>query len=139
MNGTVFEDSDTMKLLPILLAASILAPVGAQQTTQEKPTQPVDPAFEGCLAKGPTDGVFLLQNARAVSGTIVGTGLRLRLVADNKGIELLPHLNHVVQVSGPVEGTVPTPPTPEKPVPDTELPQVRVKAVSMISNECIVP
>lgn len=124
-----------MKLLPILLAASLLAPVVAQQTTQEKPKQPVDPAFEGCLAKGPTEGVFLLQNARPVAGTIVGTGLRFKLVADNKGIDMTPHLNHVVQVSGPVEGTVPP---AGKQVPEAELPQVRVKSLSMISNECVI-
>ena len=136
VNGTVFEEEEGMKLFPILLAASILAPFAAQQTTQAPPKQPVDPAFEGCIAKGPTEGVFLLQNARAVAGTIVGTGLRFRLVADNKGINLTPHVNHVVQVTGPVEGQIPA---PGKTVPDTELPQLRVKVLSMISSECIVP
>ncbi len=125
-----------MKLFPILLAASILVPFAAQQTTQDTPKQPVDPAFEGCIAKGPAEGVFLLQNARAVAGTIVGTGLRFRLIADNKGVNLAPHVNHVVQVTGPVEGQIPV---PGKAVPDAELPQLRVKTLSMISSECIVP
>lgn len=125
-----------MTLLPILLAASILVPFAAQQTTQDTPKQPVDPAFEGCIARGPTEGVFLLQNARPVAGTIVGTGLRFRLIPDNKAINLAPHVNHVVQVTGAVEGQLPA---PGKTVPDTELPQLHVKTLKMVSSECIVP
>ncbi len=125
-----------MTFLPILLAASILAPFGAHQATQEKPKPAAESAFEGCLAKSTTEGVFLLTNARAVAGTIVGVGLRLKVVADNKGIDLFSHLNHVVQVTGPVEGTIST---SGKPIPEAELPLVRVKALSMISSECIVP
>lgn len=124
-----------MKLLPLIVALGLLGPVGSQ-AQQEKPTPPVEPAFEGCLAKSSTEGMFLLTNARAVNGTIVGTGLRFRVMPDNKGVELLPHVNHVVQITGPVEGTVPP---AGKQVPETELPQIRAKGLSMIANECIVP
>ncbi len=125
-----------MTLLPILLAASILVPFAAQQTTQDTPKQSVDSAFEGCIARGPTEGVFLLENARPVAGTIVGTGLRFRLIPDNKAINLAPHVNHVVQVTGAVEGRIPA---PGKTVPDTELPQFHVKTLKMVSSECIAP
>lgn len=124
-----------MKLFPLLLTVSLLGPVGFQ-AQQEKPKPQTEPAFEGCLAKSSTEGVFLLTNARAVSGTIVGTGMRFRVMPDNKGVELLPHVNHVVQITGPVEGTMPA---AGKQVPEPELPQIRAKGLSMISNECIVP
>lgn len=124
-----------MKLLPLLLTVWLLGPVGFQ-AQQEKPKPPVEPAFEGCLAKSTTADIFLLTNARAVGGPIVGTGLRLRVMADHKGIELLPHVNHVVQIAGPVEGAMPP---VGKQVPEPELPQIRAKSLSMISNECILP
>ena len=124
-----------MKSFISALAVCLIAgaSAGAQQQQQQTPPPP-DPAFEGCLAKSTTEGVFLLTNARAVSGTIVGTGLRFRVMPDNKGIELLPHVNHVVQITGPVEGTMPP---AGKQVPEPELPQIRAKGLSMISNECI--
>lgn len=124
-----------MKILPLVFAVSLLTPAGFQ-APQEKPKPPTEPAFEGCLAKSSTEGTFLLTNARAVSGTIVGTGLKFRVMADNKGVELLPHVNHVVQITGPVEGTIPP---AGKPVPENELPQLRAKGLSMIANECITP
>lgn len=121
-----------MKLLPFVLALSVLAPL-TSQTAQEKQKPPADPSFEGCLARGSAEGVFLLQNGREVTGTVVGAGLRFRLVPDNKSIDLLPHLNHVVRVTGPVTGTVPV---TEK-APERDLPQLRVKALTMVSNECV--
>lgn len=122
-----------MKLIPLLLTVSLLSPIGFQ-AQQEKPKPPADPVFEGCLAKSSTEGTFLLTNARAVNGTIVGTGLRFRVMPDNKGVELMPHVNHVVQITGPVEGTMPP---AGKQVAEPELPQIRAKGLSMISNECI--
>lgn len=123
-----------MKSFISALAVCLVAGFASTGAQQQPTPPPPDPAFEGCLAKSSTDGVFLLTNARAVAGTIVGTGLRFRVMADNKGIELLPHINHVVQVTGPVEGAVPP---VGKPIPEPELPQIRVKGLSMISSECI--
>lgn len=125
-----------MKSFISALAVCLIAgaSAGAQQQQQQTPPPSPEPAFEGCLAKSTTEGVFLLTNARAVSGTIVGTGLRFRVMPDNKGVALLPHLNHVVQITGPVEGTIPA---AGKQVPEPELPQIRAKGLSMISNECL--
>lgn len=124
-----------MKSFISALAVCLIAgaSAGAQQQQQQTPPPP-EPAFEGCLAKSTTEGVFLLTNARAVSGTIVGTGLRFRVMPDNKGVELLPHVNHIVQITGPVEGRVPP---AGKQVPEPELPQIRARGLSMISNECL--
>lgn len=125
-----------MNVLPILFVVSLLSPSTGNQAVQETPKPAPAPSFEGCLAKGATEGTFLLQNARSVSGTVAGTGLRFRLVADTKDIALAPHLNHVVRVTGPVEGTIPA---SGSSVPEPDLPQIRVKALSMISNECLAP
>lgn len=123
-----------MKSFISALAVCLVAGLASTGAQQQPTPPPPEPAFEGCLAKSTTDGVFLLTNARAVNGTIAGTGLRFRVVPDNKGITLLPHVNHVVQITGPVEGAIPP---AGKPVPETELPQIRAKGLSMISNECI--
>lgn len=124
-----------MKSYLSALAVCLVVGIGSADAQQQQtPAPPSEPALEGCLAKSRTEGVFLLTNARAVSGTIVGTGLRFRVIPDHKGIELLPHLNHVVQITGPVEGAMPS---AGKQVPETELPQIRAKGLSMISNECI--
>jgi hypothetical protein len=125
-----------MKLMSLVFAVSLLAQFSGGPAVQEPPKPAVAPSFEGCLAKGSAEGTFLLQSARDVSGTVVGTGLRFRLVADTKDIALMPHVNHVVRVTGPVEGTIPP---AGSTVPEADLPQIRVKALSMISSECIVP
>jgi hypothetical protein len=123
-----------MKLLPVLLFVGLTAavPVVQSQETQKKPT---DPAFEGCIAAAQAEGAFLLRNAHAAGGTIAGTGLQFRLLPD-KGVELKPHVGHVVRVTGPMEGTVPA---SGKTVPEPELPLIRVKTVTMVSSECLQP
>jgi len=125
-----------MKLLPIMFAVSLAWSSTGSQVAQEAPKPVTDPSFEGCLAKGAAENTFLLQNARSVSGNVPGVGLRFRLVAEAKDVALVPHVNHVVRVTGPVEGTVPA---QGATLPETELPRIRVKALQMISSECISP
>lgn len=122
-----------MTFLPYVLALMLNVGPGFH-ASQDRLQPPPDPTFEGCLAKSATDGVWLLTNARAISGTIVGAGLRFRVIPDTKGIELVPHVNHVVQVTGPVEGTIPA---QGKQVQEADLPQIRAKSLAMVSNECL--
>jgi hypothetical protein len=122
-----------MNFLPALLVVSLLVPATGLQT-QDPPQKPKELTFEGCLSKGATEGSLLLKNAHAVGGTIAGTALQFRLIPDNEGIDLQSHLTHVVQVSGPMEGTIPA---AGRTVPERELPLIRVRTVSMISNECL--
>lgn len=115
-----------------LEAASQAPPVsGAQARAQQAPKELT---FEGCLTKG-AEGQLLLTNAHSVGGVMAGAGLRFRLQSAHEGIPLQPHLNHVVQITGPLEGVMPP---AGRTVPDRELPLIRVKTLSMISNECLI-
>lgn len=104
---------------------------GPQQIQQEQ-SRP-DVTLTGCLATGES-GAYLLSNAVAESG-IVGTNLKFLVVADNDGINLKSHLNHQVRVMGPTDGKAPT----SRPVPESELPTIRVKTISSVTNECVGP
>lgn len=122
-----------MKFLPVILFVGLTAVAPGHQT-QDPPQKPAELTFEGCLTAAATEGGFLLRNAHAVGGAIAGTGLQFRVIPDHKGIELRPHLTHIVQVTGPMEGAIP--PT-GRVVPERELPLIRVRTLSMISNECL--
>ncbi len=130
------RDLPTLRARALTLVANS-CPVHPSAEAPDTPQPPAQPprelTFEGCVTRG-ADGQLLLTNAHSVGGVIAGAGLRFRLLPDHDGILLQPHLNHVVQLTGPMDGLLPP---PGRIVPDRELPLIRVKTVSKISNECL--
>jgi hypothetical protein len=124
-------------VVALLLAGTTAWSQNQQSQSQSQPqdkTAMSELTVRGCLRAGEQTG-YVLGNAVIEAGSITGTNLRFRVVPDNNGIELKPHLNHQVRLVGPWDGR--TPPPSGKVVPETEYPTLRVRTLSMISNECI--
>lgn len=117
----------------IVLIAGTTLLAQAQAPAQQPPPEK-DITVRGCLTQGDTAEVFVLNNGVGESG-ITGSDLRFRLMPDHDGINIKGHLNQQVQVSGPPDGK-PQPP-PGRAVPEAEFPTLRVRTISMISNECV--
>jgi hypothetical protein len=124
-----------LNALAVCLVAGAVS-VGAQQQQQTPPPQPPEQpqvSLTGCLTQGSMPTVFILENAKAATGTTQETATRYVVVAEAKDVDLLAHLNNEVTLKGATEGAIPP---PEKPVEEKDLPKLRVQTLAVVSNTC---
>lgn len=108
-----------------------------QQQKQEQEQTPVakEITVRGCLSPSvDQQGGYILKSAQGEKG-VTGTGLRFVIVPDNDGIQLKQHMNTLVQITGPWDGRAQ--PRPGITAPENTWPVLRVRTISMVSNECI--
>lgn len=124
-----------MKSLTTAIAICLLVGGSIQASTRQQQEQPQPPELtaRGCVTAGGDTGTFVLTNAVIEAGSIKGTNVRFRLIPDT-GVELKPHLNHLVRVTGVTQGKVPP---PGQTVPESDLPTLRIHTLKMVSSECL--
>lgn len=94
----------------VMFGAQISA---VERVTQEGPQQPADTTVAGCLQAGSNEGEFVL---------VIDEKTRYQVQAAD-GVEVAPHVNHRVELTGTVEKT------------ESSL-IMKVKTLKMVSESC---
>jgi len=148
-----------MRTAVTTLAAVLAITLGtaATQATQNPPTQttpatqatdpqkqtPPEVTLTGCVVQGSSPTVFILDNAKTDPASAAEKGVKYILASAVEDVDLRTHLNHEVRIVGEVDVKVsanpvtpPVPPVP--PDPEKDLPKLKAKSVTMVSDTCAV-
>lgn len=111
-------------------------PPAASTEAPQAPAQakPADVTLTGCLVQGSAPNVFVFQNAKKDAKSTEEKGVSFVVVASSETINLRPHLNHEIQITGQSDGKIA--PVSSEGKPENELPKLSAKNVTMISNTC---
>ena len=135
-------------VLAITLGTAAAQAMQTAQTTQAAPTtqepqkqMPPEVTLTGCVVQGSSPTVFILDNAKKDPASTTEKGVRYVLASTVEDVDLRTHLNHEVRIVGEVDlkvsadpVTPPVPPVP--PDPEKNLPKLRAKSVTMVSDTC---
>jgi hypothetical protein len=135
-------------VLAITLGTAAAQATQTAQTTQAAPTtqepqkqMPPEVTLTGCVVQGSSPTVFILDNAKKDPASTTEKGVRYVLASAVEDVDLRTHLNHEVRIVGEVDikvsadpVTPPVPPVP--PDPEKNLPKLKAKSVTMVSDTC---
>jgi hypothetical protein len=135
-------------VLAITLGTAAAQATQTAQTTQAAPTtqepqkqMPPEVTLTGCVVQGSSPTVFILDNAKKDPASTTEKGVRYVLASAVEDVDLRTHLNHEVRIVGEVDikvsadpVTPPVPPVP--PDPEKNLPRLKAKSVTMVSDTC---
>lgn len=101
-------------LVELVVVVMIGAQISAvERVAQEGAQQPAETTIAGCLQAGSNEGEFVLVNDEKTRYQVEAT----------EGVEVAPHLNHRVELTGMVEKT------------ESSL-VMKVKTLKMVSDSC---
>jgi hypothetical protein len=135
-------------VLAITLGTAAAQATQTAQTTQAAPTtqepqkqMPPEVTLTGCVVQGSSPTVFILDNAKKDPASTTEKGVRYVLASAVEDVDLRTHLNHEVRIVGEVDIKVSadpvTPPVPPMPPdPEKNLPRLKAKSVTMVSDTC---
>lgn len=124
-----------VNILTVCLVAGVVSIGAQQQQTPPPPPPQQEISLIGCLVQGSQPSIFILENAKPATGTTQEVGTRYMVVPESKDVDLLSHLNHEVQLTGPWDGVIPP---PEKPTEEQDLPKLRARSLAPLSSTCSV-
>jgi hypothetical protein len=108
-------------------------PPPPQQTT----AKPVEATLVGCIVRGSAPKTYVFENA--VDPAKKDDKGRKFLVIAAADLDLAPHVNHKIQLTGLAEIKVVAPVPPATTVAEKDLPTFTVKTLTMVADTCSEP
>jgi hypothetical protein len=119
-------------------------PPAQQQQAQQPPAQPpqttakpVEATLVGCIVRGSAPKTYLFENA--VDPAKKDDKGRKFLVIAAADMDLAPHVNHKIQLTGLAEIKVVAPVPPATAVAEKDLPTFTIKTLTMVADTCSEP
>jgi hypothetical protein len=116
-------------------------PPPQQQQTQPPPTppqpttaRPTEVTLVGCVVRGSEPKTYIFENA-VDPAKKDDKGRKFRLVAAT-GMDLTPHVNHKIQLTGLAENKTVTATPPAAAVAEKDLPSFTIKTVTHVADTC---
>ena len=115
----------------------------AQQQQQQQPPPPAPPqstakptevTLVGCVVRGTTPKTFLFENA--IDPAKKDEKARTFVIVATPQMDLVPHVNHKIQLVGLAETKVVTPVPPATTVAEKDLPTFTIKTITHVADTC---
>jgi hypothetical protein len=127
----------------VTAAQTATPPPPPPQSQQQQPPPPPPPqttakpaevTLVGCVVKGSAPNTFLFENAIDPAKKEEKGRTFMLVAAPNQ--DLVPHLNHKIQLLGSAETKVVTPVPPATTVAERDLPKFTIKTITHVADTC---
>jgi hypothetical protein len=105
-----------------------------QQPPPQSTAKPMEVTLVGCVVRGTTPKTFLFENA--VDPAKKDEKARTFVLVATPQMDLVPHVNHKIQLVGLAETKVVTPVPPATTVAEKDLPTFTIKTITHVADTC---